>query len=724
MNGLTQEDKFIRIDTPLGDDVLLVSFSGTESISKPYQFRLELLSANFNILPDDIVGKKVDITLLLSDNVTKRIINGYIFQFIAGAIQGNGYRAYYAELVPWLHLLQLHSDCRLFQNMDVKAVIEKVFNSHGYTDYEISTQGNFRTREYCVQYRESDFSFVSRLMEEEGIFYYFKHEEGKHTLVLADKATIHDTCTESEARYFTAGKSGDHLNKWENQYSLIPGKWSQTDYCFKTPSNDISTTINTMIELSTAADFERYDYPGLYQARGDGDGLTKVRIEEEEAAYNYIHASGTYRSFIAGGKFTLNLHEVGAEQDKSYIISSISHYARENSYDPGETGGREYSNDFQCIPDNIPCRPERVTHKPVVQGLQTAIVVGPSGEEIYTDEFGRIKVQFHWDRVGEKNENSSCWLRVGQQMAGKQWGAIFIPRIGHEVIVSFLEGDPDQPLVIGSVYNADNMPPYALPANKTQSGWKTRSTTGGGAANCNEIRFEDKKGGEELFIQAEKDQNNNVKNDESTTVGNNRSETIGNDETISIGNNRTEIVGTDETITIGSNRTETVGSNETITIGANRSETVGNNETITIAVNKAETIGIAKELSIGGGYQVCVGAAMNETIGGAKAEEIGAIKSVNVGVNSSENIGKDKSVSAGKKITYTCGDDYALKGGKKGVIDIADELTIKVGKATLLMKKDGTITISGKDINFNAKGEINIKAKKNVVIKGKKVLAN
>ena len=427
---------------------------------------------------------------------------------------------------------------------------------------------------------------------------------------------------------------------------------------------------------------------------------------------------------MAAGKFTLALHEIEGEQGKNYVITDISFFAQENSYDIATGGGRVFNNQFYCIPATTLYRPKRRLQKPRVHGAQTAIVVGPPGEEIYTDEFGRIKVQFHWDRVGGNDENSSCWLRVAQQMAGRQWGAIFLPRIGHEVVVSFLEGDPDQPLVTGCVYNADNMPPYELPANKTQSGWKTRSTTGGSSANFNEIRFEDKKGSESLTIHAEKDQNISVENDETTSIGNDRTESVGNNESITIGNDRTENVGANENITIGGNRTESVGSNESITIGSNRTEMVGSNESITIGVNKAETVGAAKELSIGGGYQVSVGAAMNETVGGAKAEEIGGVKSVNVGGSSSENIGKDKSVSAGKKMNYQCGDDFTLQGGKKGVIDIADELTIKVGKATVQMKKDGTITIKGKDISMNAKGEINIKAGKNVIIKGKKVLAN
>lgn len=708
MSGLTQEGKFISIDTLLGEDAfLLYSFSGQEHISKPFNFKLELIADDLDVSPADLMGKAVDIRISLTDG-SDQYFNGHINKLVAGTIHSNGYRQYHAEIIPWFQLLDYIDDCRIFQNMDVKGLIEEVFSSRGYDDFSLDLHKTYRKREYTVQYRESDFNFVSRLLEEEGIFYYHKHEQGKHTLVIADDVSTYSVCTEDSLRYFSAGRSDDHLQLWKHEYSLVSGKYSEDDYNFKTPSTDISVNVKTILDIVGVDKLEKYDYPGLYADRNEGDVRIKTRIEEQETQYEVIESAGTYRSLVAGGKFTLALHEIESEQDEEYVITDISYFAQENSYDLSAGGGRVYSNHFRCIPSSIAYRPKRTIQKPDVQGLQTAVVVGPSGEEIYTDEFGRIKVQFHWDRLGEGDENSSCWLRVSQQMAGKQWGAIYIPRIGHEVIVSFLEGDPDQPIVTGCVYNADNMPPYGLPANKTQSGWKTRSSSGGSAANYNEIRFEDKKGSESITIHAEKDQGNTVENNETTDVGNDRTETVGNN----------------ETITIGTNRTESVGSNEDITIGSNRTENVGTNETITIGVNKAETIGVAKELTIGAAYQVSVGAAMNETIGAAKAEEIGAAKSVNVGMNSSENIGKDKSVSAGKKISYSCGDDYSLKGGKKGVIDIADELTIKVGKATMTMKKDGTITIKGKDISMDASGEISIKAKKNVVIKGKKVLAN
>lgn len=680
MAAFTQKDKSISISTPLGEDKLLLqSFTGTESISSPFNFKLELLSEDAGIEPAQIVGKNVDINIRQGD-LSERVFNGIVRQFVAGPIQRNGYRLYIAEMVPWLNLMNLNSDCRIFQNMDVKAIIEEVFNSRGYSDFEFSLQGSYRTREYCVQYRETDFDFVSRLMEEEGIFYFFAHSEGKHTLVLADATSAYKECTEGEAEYYTAGRTGDNLNEWQHQYQLITGKWVQTDYNFKTPATDISTNIDSIVDLPGIDAYEQYDYPGLYENRGDGDGLTKTRIEGEEVDYDIVKAAGTYRSFAAGAKFTLSRHEITSEQGKSYVITNIVHHARENSYDSAQRGSHDYYNSFQCIPDDVVFRPARVTKIPFVRGPQTAVVVGPSGEEIYTDEFGRIKVQFHWDRLGKDDENSSCWVRVSQQMAGKKWGAIFLPRIGHEVIVSFLEGNPDRPLVTGCVYNADNMPPYDLPANKTQSGWKTRSTKEGGTANFNELRFEDLKGSEEIYIHAEKDQNNVVENDETTTVGNDRTEDVGNDETINIGNNRTENVGNDETITIGANRTESVGKNESISIGENRSENVGKNEDISIGKNR--------NLSV----------ADNESIAVGKNQE------TSVGKNHDLAVGDDRKVQVGKNDT--------LDVGKKLNIIAGDQITLKCGKSSIILKKDGKIQISGKELNVKMSGNIKMKGAK------------
>lgn len=748
--GYTQKNRPIKVTTPLGDDVLMLrAMSGNEELGRLFQFDLDLLSRDEQIKLEDVLGQSLTVELLLPDGEL-RYFNGIVSRFCQVGASGEFF-SYQATLRPWFWLLTRTSDCRIFQEMTVPDIIKEVFGDNGFSDFEESLSGEYRTWEYCVQYRETDFNFISRLMEQEGIYYYFVHDDGKHTLKLSDSISAHEPIATPDVPYYPPSQNverdDDYIQDWFISRDLQPGAYSQRDFDFKNPKANLETKLSNPFNHDKS-DFEIYDYPGEYVTAGEGNHYVRARLEELHTNYERMRGEGNVHGLYAGGLFNLTGYPRD-DQNREYLVISASYNLQSNPFETGRGGeGDSYSCNFEVMNSEQSFRAARITPKPMVQGPQTAMVVGPSGEEIYTDEFGRVKVQFHWDRYGEQNENSSCWVRVSHPWAGKSWGSIALPRISQEVIVSFMEGDPDRPIITGRVYNADSMPPYELPANATQSGVKSRSSKGGSGDNFNEIRFEDKKGSEEVYIHAEKDQNNVVENDETTSVGHDRTETVGNDETISIANDRTEDVGNNESISIGNDRTETVGNNETITIGADRTEDVGSNETIsigssrsvtigsnkseTIAINKAETIGVAKELTIGGAYQVSVGAAMNETIGGAKAEEIGAVKSVNVGVNSSENIGsnksvdaggnisesagKDVSISSGKKMALTAGDDFAINGAKKGVIEIADELTIKVGKATISMKKNGDIAINGKKIVVKGSGD--------VIIKGSKVLVN
>jgi type VI secretion system secreted protein VgrG len=410
-----------------------------------------------------------------------------------------------------------------------------------------------------------------------------------------------------------------------------------------------------------------------------------------------------------------------------------------------------------------------MTPKPSVQGCQTALVVGPAGEEIYTDKYGRVKVQFHWDRKGANNENSSCWVRVSYPWAGKAWGGIHIPRIGQEVIVDFLEGDPDQPIVVGRVYNAERMPPWDLPGKKVISGYKSDSTKGSGGYN--EISMDDTKGTELINIHAQYDQHKTILHDEVVSVGHDRTETVGNNETITIGNNRTEKVGNNETITIGVNRTENVGSNETITIGANRTENVGANESITVALTRTRNVGInemvnigaaqeitvgglqtitvgaARAVSVGASQTVSVGASQTETVGSSQtvnigstlAETIGSDRTVNVGGNDSvtisskltESVGSDQSTTVGGNRTTSVSSDDKLSVGSNLTISAGSQITLETGQAKIVMKSDGTINISGMSITINGSTsvkaesvQINIEASGINTIKGSLVKIN
>jgi type VI secretion system secreted protein VgrG len=545
----TQSKRLLAVSTPLGDDAMfLTGFTGTEALSRLFVYHLEMFSEQEDIDPTSLVGQSV--TWSVGDADDKRYFNGYVSRLTAGALNPRGIRTYHADVVPWLWFLTRSADCRIYQQKSVPDIIKAVFDDLSFSDYKLDLQGSYSPRDYCVQYRETAFNFVSRLMEHEGIFYYFTHEQGKHTLVLADAASSCPDCKENEVAYAGTGKPLD-LTSWEHQYEYRSGKWTHTDYNFETPSTSLVSNANTVLTLSNISNYELFDYPGDYLVKDDGTSIAKVRIEEDEAGYEVVVGAGACCTFSPGCKFTLTDHSVQSEAGKSYVLASVQHsgtdYSHLNTDQPSE-----YHNQFTCIPSSVNFRPPRVTPKPLVQGPQTAVVVGTSGEEIYTDQYGRIKVQFFWDRKGQNDEKSSCWIRVVESWAGKQWGTIFLPRIGQEVVVDFLEGDPDRPLVTGRVYNAEQMPPYTLPDNKTQSGVKTRSSKGGGDDNCNELRFEDKMGSEDIVFHAEKDFHRSVEHDDDLQVGN--------DQTITITNNRTEEVKQgNESVTIDQgNRTVTV----------------------------------------------------------------------------------------------------------------------------------------------------------------------
>lgn len=661
MAQLTQDDRLISISSPLGKDkLLLTSFQGTEYISELFEFHIEVLSTSLDIKPDSLIGKQITVTI---QNEHKRKFNGYVQRFAFGEIKADNLRQYRLTVVPWLWFLSKTKENRIFQEKDAKAIITEVFQGRGFNDFKFNLASTPPTREYCVQFGESDLEFVSRLMEEEGIAYYFKHENDKHTLILTDQKNAYENCIESDVGYSKGNKPGSQINEWEHIYKFITGKWTHTDYNFETPQRNLITTKNTTVSIPLIDKFEDYSYPGYYNDKAIGDDYIIHRLEAEEATYDTVIAKSDCSTFFAGGKFKMKEHDTAGEK-KTYIITSITHRAVDSSYFSGSEEKSGYSNSLICLPDTFHFRPTQRHVKPVMRGPQSAIVVGPSGEEIYIDKYGRIKVQFHWDRLGSKDEKSTCFIRVVQPWAGNQWGTSFIPRMGMEVIVNYIDGDPDRPLITGSVYNADNMPPYT---SKTQSGIKTRSTKSGTSANFNELRFEDKKGDEQVYLHAEKNLDSKVENDETHTVDNNRTKTIGNNESSSIGkdrskdvgNNQSENIGKDKSISVGNNHTESIAKNKTLDVGDNHTESIGKNMTIQI------------------------GKDMKETVGGKYLEDVAK--------------------------------EFGLQA-KSISLKADDEIVLKTGSASITMKKNGDITIKGKNINIKGSG--------NVVIKGSKVTAN
>jgi type VI secretion system secreted protein VgrG len=575
-----QKSRFIRVKSPLGPDVLLPEvFSGSEGMSRPFCYQLQMISERPEIKAREIVGKNITIELLLSDGNTRHF-NGFVSAFGTGQLRMQGFRQYQAEVVPWIWFLKRTTDCRVYQNKTVKQIIEDVCQDHGFSDFDLSRlQGEHPKREYCVQYGESDFDFLSRLMEEEGIFYWFKHQEGRHVLYLADHKGSYDSCPEHDVTFSAGSMSEGHLASWEHHYEFTTGRWAHIDYNYKNPRTNLLADEKSIVNVPSVDKYEVFEYPGVYEKKDEGKSLVRVRMEEEENRYDVVTAIGSCRTFFPGGKFVVSKHESSSEEGKEFLITDVEHHVTGRSYITGSEQDEQYKNEFRCIPASVTFRPPRQTAKPRIYGVQTATVVGPKDQEIYTDEdgYGRVKVQFHWDRYGEKNEKSSCWIRVAQALAGRKWGELYLPRIGQEVVVTFLEGDPDRPLIIGAVYNACNMPPITLPDYKTMSGIKTDSTKGGGGFNC--IRFDDKKGEEQILIHAEKDQDLRVVHDSFEWVGRDRHLVVKRDQYDHVDNDRHQVIDQNHLIKIGGNRDLKVEGNETIEISGSQSLTVSGNVT-------------------------------------------------------------------------------------------------------------------------------------------------
>jgi type VI secretion system secreted protein VgrG len=677
------KESFLYEVSGSSEQFAVVAFTVSEKMSSCFSILLELSSTLEIKSFDDIIGKESLLTVINMDQLSgeDRYFHGVIRKFEHTGMSGRKF-LYEAEVVPSLSLLSLRRNCRIFQETTTQEIIKTLLEESGIisTRYRFALENTDRKRGFCVQYQESDFDFVSRLMEEEGIYYFFEHYKDKHVLVMSDNQSVHIpingkpsiTCNSGDG--LVADKeSVSHFTFSQRQ---TPEAFAHSNFFFKKPGLDLTTKKAEAKETQ----YEIYDYAALHTTQAHGDILAKARMEQLVTRQKLGHGQSSSCRFIPGYKVTLTDHD-SKSLNAEYLLIEVTHAGSQpQALEERAAGGATYDNQFTVIPAITQFRPAFTIDRPVVKGLQTAIVVGPKGEEIHTDEHGRVKVQFHWDREGQRNDRSSCWLRVSQTWGGGDWGSQFIPRIGDEVLVDFLEGNPDRPIITGSVYNGDNLPINSLRKSITQSGIRTRTHKGEG---FHELRFDDANDAEEIYLQSQKDWNILIKND--------KEQTVLRDETLLVGNNRTK--------TIGVNQMEQVGANHTETIGANKFETV--------TINKAETIGVAKELTIGGLYQVSVGAAMNETVGAAKTEEVGGAKVVLVGAHMSETVADTRSIDTGKT--------HSLNAQKIHV-EAADEIIISTGSSSISMKSNGDIVISGSNIQVKGSG--------NVTIKGQTVTTN
>jgi type VI secretion system secreted protein VgrG len=567
----------MRLKSPFGEDVLtFLDAVVEEELGRLFKITLRCFAEAHNLNPADALGSNMTLELD-TDSGTPRYFDGLVSRFDYMGNCGD-WAAYRMELRPWFWCLTRTTDCRIFQNLTADTIVTDLLRESadelGITaELRNALTGSYREREYCVQYRETDFRFLSRLMEEEGIYYFFEHEDGKHTMVLADSGSAHEVANGcSEICYYPrvslSHREQDHIYDWRWGHGLRSGAFALDDFDFKKPTTDLLVQMN-----STHSDIDKgeiYDYPGLYLETSDGDHYVRMRAEESDAQSLVVQGEGNVRFLATGGLFSLTNFEHDQSQNGEYLMTRATHRLENREIkenigfsknfddhdweedralkdDLGDKRVEAYRCLFHGISSDVPFRPRRITPKALVRGPQTAIVCGKNGEEIWTDEWGRIKVQFHWDDEGQNDENTTCFIRVAQFWGGLDRGAWFLPRIGDEVMVDFLEGNPDRPVIVGSLYNDDQKPPYTLPENQTVSTIKTKSSKN--SEGFNELKFEDKVDEEEIYFQAERDFKRVVKNDDVLEVGLEKQDP--GDQTITIHNNRTTTINEgDDTLTI------------------------------------------------------------------------------------------------------------------------------------------------------------------------------
>jgi len=690
MPSYSQVGRFLTVTTPLGDDVLFLRrFSGRESLSRPFRFDLELVAVNGTDVPfEGLLGQRITAHLGLSSG-QDRHFNG-VCSRVSETGRDATFTYYRLEVVPELWLLSLRTQCRVFQQVSVPDILKMIFVG---LNVSFRLKGTYHPRDYCVQYNESDLDFASRLLEEEGIFYFFTHSAVGHQLVIADVPVAHPPISELSVVVFGTTEVGprrdDRITSWEKSQSLRPGQFTLRDHCFELPNDPLNSSrrvaatsmagrVEHDLRPGPADRLEDYRYPGGYAQRFDGvdpsggnraadlhlipaDGqrVASLRAQESGSASLVINGSGNCRELISGHRFTLQGH---FNADGPYVLLSVDHDAELiGDYRSDSGGDTSYKNRFECFPAAANYRPARLTAKPVVHGTQTAVVVGPSGEEIFTDKYGRVKVQFPWDREGKYDAGSSCWVRVGSPWAGKSWGAVSIPRIGQEVVVAFEEGDPDRPIIIGSVYNADQMPPYPLPSQKMVSGTRSNSYPGGGGSN--ELNFDDTKGRERMYIHAQYNQD--------SVVGHHR--------TAAVKVNDSESVGNNQSVSIGGNRTETVTGAENYRVGKDRLETVVGDRHLVVKSRSLEKVASDRHVHVGGNH--------NEKVDGAV----------------SLTVGTDHQEKTGTKYAVDSGQEIHLKAGMKVIIEAGLQLTIK-GPGGFIDIGPSGVTIQGTMVLINSGG--------------------
>jgi type VI secretion system secreted protein VgrG len=693
-------ERLVDATTPLGEALWFRQMRGTEAVSSLFEFDVTFHSKQQGLSAKAMLGKDITLKVETEGGGGVRHFNGICTRFGGGGREGE-HLLYTAKMRPWLWLADRRSDCKIFQFKKVPDIISEVLGKYGFALLP-KLKKTYREWDYCVQYQETDLNFVMRLMEHEGIYFYFEHQDGSHTMVLADDVSCHSPLPgKPSIKYLGVDAATvadeEHFFRWQVLEDVSSGEYITDDYDFANPRADLKTKRKNPLG-HTHDSWERYMWPGGYVDYGDGETYSGVRLESLEAEHERTLGQTTVRTMAPGYLFNLERCP-RADQNREYLALSVDYYFLDNSRMSADGGAGDSIWEIKVTshPTVLPFRPQIVTPKPLTHGPQTAVVVGPAGEEIYTDKYGRVKVQFFWDRYGDKNENSSCWVRVSHPWAGEKWGFIHIPRIGQEVIVDFIGGDPDCPMITGRVYNADQMPPYGLPDNKTASGIKSRSTKGGSPTDFNEIRMEDIKGKEQLYVHAQRNLDSVVEADESRVVGHDRNTRIGNNDSRFVVNNDKHVIGGNQAVQVQGSQAVAISGHHDLGVQGHQSNMIGGDRTQSVG-------GLLKEKA-GGDHRESVGGKHTLTVSGDEKNNIGG-KQVNFvqGGRKSIIVGKEVVVSTGKSSHFA-----ALGYQVKTPVKYSEECTTRkalvfgtdqtdvVGAQTLKVGGTRSSTIGGAD---------------------------
>ncbi len=731
MAGKTRTVLELRVGSLAEGDLRVSRVQGREALSETFLFEVEFEPQGDDPLDlTDLVG--TDAQLRLKNDSSERFIHG-----VAEAVQLIGFKVkrprYRLRLVPRLALLGQTVDSRIFQELSVPEIVKKVLDEwsvvHAFGGKRQGGPGglsvSYPKREYCVQYRETDLAFVSRLLEAEGIGWLFDHADGEHTLVLVDEPGAFQPIDGDEELPFRAPDSTEEETEYAYGTSrgqrVRTGKSTLRDFDFTRPG----LVVQGSSQAKSETELELYGYQLAYADDGPLKRLAKVRLEEARVESDTTEGRSNALRLLPGSTFTITHAPTDALGGKLQLLWVM----HDGTWAEGSDAA-SYDATFGAQRAGSAWRPRQTTPRPVIAGVQTALVVGPAGEEIHTDKHGRIKVQFHWDRLGKKDDKASCFVRVGQPWAGPGWGTLRLPRIGQEVLLRFLDGDPDRPLVAGAVYDGSNAPPITLPDDKTQSTLRSDSSPGGGGSN--ELRFEDAKGAEQVYLHGQKDEAIVVENDkrqevyanEALAVDKDRTRTVGGNLRVSVGVQDDSAVSGNETLTVGGARSTQTGMSQVEEITGAQSVTIGNKATVEVGLQSGVTVGAAAALSVGGVYAVTVGGILNVAVGGARLEQVGGIRSTAVGASAELRVSKDADAKVGGAdsitvagfLEQTMGGAVEETLGGKATVSIGEplgmmaksfqfeaqqKLTIRVGGQVMLEMSSSGVTLSGKAITFD-----------------------